>query len=165
MRRPMFLILTAAIALAAPPALAHPGEHALAAARPAAPAPAEAARVVDAFHSALARGDTAGVLAQLADDALIFEAGGAERSKAEYASAHLAGDAAFAQAVPGKVLRRTGGLSGGFAWIASEGRTQGRYKDRDVDRATTETMLLRRDGGAWKIVHVHWSSRTAAAAH
>ena len=165
MPRPLVLIAAVAFVLAAAPALAHPGEHAEAAARPAPPAPADAARVVDAFHAALVRGDTTAALAQLADDALIFEAGGAERSKAEYASAHLGGDAAFAQAVPGKVLRRTGGLSGGLAWIASEGRTQGRYKDRDVDRVTTETMLLRRDGGAWKIVHVHWSSRAATAAH
>jgi len=163
--RPTVLMLAAALAFAGAPALAHPGEHGAAATKAAPPAPAEAARVVDAFHAALARGDTAGALAQLAEDALIFEAGGAERSKAEYAQAHLAGDAAFAQAVPGKLVRRTGGVAGAIAWVASEGRTQGRYKDRDVDRVTTETMLLRRDGRAWKIVHVHWSSRAAAAAH
>lgn len=159
------VLMSALVLAAAGPVLAHPGEHPAAAARPAPQAPPEAARVVDAFHSALGRGDTATALAQLADDVLIFEAGGAERSKAEYASAHLAGDAAFAQAVPGKVVRRTGGLSGAFAWVASDGRTQGRYKDRDVDRVTTETILLRRDGRGWKIVHVHWSSRAAAAAH
>ncbi|TAJ71741.1 MAG: DUF4440 domain-containing protein [Phenylobacterium sp.] len=167
MPRPEALALAAILALAvAPaPALAHPGERPQAAVRAAPAAPREAARAVDAFHAALRRGDTAGALAQLADDVLIFEAGGAERSKAEYAAAHLAGDAAFAQAVPGALLRRTGGMLGGLAWVASEGRTQGRYKDRDVDRITTETMLLRRDGATWKIVHVHWSSRAAAAAH
>lgn len=165
MPRPLALAVAATLMLATAPALAlaHPGEH-LQAAAPMA-APPEAARAVDAFHAALRRGDTAAALAQLADDVLIFEAGGAERSKAEYAAAHLAGDAAFAQAVPGTLLRRTGGLTGGLAWVASEGRTQGRYKDRDVDRITTETMLLRRDGATWRIVHVHWSSRAAAAAH
>jgi ketosteroid isomerase-like protein len=43
---------------------------------------AEAEAVVDAFHSALANGDTRGAAALLADDALIFEEGRAERSKA-----------------------------------------------------------------------------------
>ena len=60
------------------------------------------------------------------------------------------------------MTRRSGGASGELAWVASEGRTQGRYKDRDIDRVTTETMILRRVSGAWKIVHVHWSSRAAA---
>jgi len=164
-RRLLGALISALVLAAATPALAHPGEHAAAPAPAAAQAPPEAARVVDAFHAALARGDTATAASFLADEALIFEAGGAERSKAEYATAHLPGDAAFAQAVPGRVMRRTGGRSGAFAWVASEGRTQGRYKDRDVDRVTTETMLLRQDGRAWKIVHVHWSSRAAAASH
>ncbi|TAJ68786.1 MAG: DUF4440 domain-containing protein [Phenylobacterium sp.] len=158
------VLLSALLIVAAGSVSAHPGDHPQAGARPAAQAPPEAARVVDAFHSALSRGDNVTALAQLADDVLIFEAGGTERSKAEYASAHLAGDAAFAQAIPAKLVRRTGGISDAFAWVASEGRTQGRYKDRDVNRVTTETMLLRRDGRGWKIVHVHWSSRAAAAA-
>jgi ketosteroid isomerase-like protein len=146
-------------------AVAHPTERAAKAPAAAAAAPPEAAKVVDAFHSALARGDTAGASALLADAVLIFEAGGAERSKAEYASAHLPGDVAFAKAVGSELTRRTGGASGDLAWVASEGRTKGRYKDRDVDRISTETMVLRRQAGVWRIVHVHWSSRAAAAAH
>jgi len=122
-------------------------------------AEAEAARVVDAFHAALGRGDTAAALAQLAEDVIIFEAGGAERSKAEYASHHLAADAAFAQAVPDTRSRRTGRAVGDLAWIASEGRTTGRYRNAAVDRLSTETMVLRREGGTWRIVHIHWSSR------
>lgn len=165
MPRPLALTVAATLTLATAPALAHPGEHPPSAVHSAPAAPPEATRAVDAFHAALRRGDTAGALAQLADDVLIFEAGGAERSKSEYAAAHLSGDAAFAQVVPGALLRRTGGVTGGLAWVASEGRTRGRYNDRDVDRVTAETMLLRRDGATWKIVHVHWSSRAAAAAH
>ncbi len=41
---------------------------------------AGAGQVVDAFHAALRAGDTAKAAALLADDALIFEAGYAERS-------------------------------------------------------------------------------------
>jgi ketosteroid isomerase-like protein len=144
---------------------AHPQTQAAAASSEAPEAPADAAKVVDAFHVALRRGDTAAAADFLTDAALIFEAGGAERSKAEYVASHLPGDAAFAQAVGSDLTRRTGGGGGDLAWVASEGRTKGRYKDRDVDRITTETMILRRTSGAWKIVHAHWSSRAAAAAH
>ncbi|MBA2466456.1 MAG: nuclear transport factor 2 family protein [Sphingomonas sp.] len=123
------------------------------------PAPARApAAVVDRFHAALTRGDTRGALTLLAADALIFEAGGVERSKAEYAAHHLQADAAFAQAVPGKHHKRFGSAVGDIAWIATEGRTAGTYKNKAVDRLTTETMVLRRAGGSWKIVHIHWSS-------
>lgn len=118
----------------------------------------DAAATVDAFHEALHRGDSAAAAALLADDALIFEEGGAERSKAEYAAHHLPADAAFSQIVGSTVTRRAGGSSGPFAWIASEGRMAGTYKGKAVDRVTAESMLLRRIGTTWKIVHVHWSS-------
>jgi ketosteroid isomerase-like protein len=122
------------------------------------PAARAAAAVVDAFHAALARGDTKGALALLADDALIFESGGVERGKAEYAAHHLAADAAFSQAVPATRTRRTGSAIGSIAWVASEGRTTGTYGGKPVDRITSETMVLRRAGANWKIVHIHWSS-------
>lgn len=117
----------------------------------------DAAAVVDAFHAALRGDDTAGALALLADEVLIFEGGRVERSKAEYAAHHLAADAAFSKAVSSTLTRRSGGASGDTAWVASEGRTAGEYKGRPIDRVTAETIVLRRSGGAWKIVHIHWS--------
>ena len=66
------------------------------AAAPATLAPARsAAATVDAFHAALHHGDTRAAAALLADDALIFEEGGVERSKAEYVSHHLPADVAL----------------------------------------------------------------------
>lgn len=126
--------------------------------------PAEArapAAVVDKFHDALRRGDTASAAGLLADNALIFEEGGAERSKQEYASHHLGADAAFSQAIAGRITGRRGMAAGDMAWIASEGRITGAYKGKAVDRITTETMVLRRSGKAWRIVHIHWSSAAA----
>lgn len=117
-----------------------------------------AASAVDAFHAALRRGDTRSAAALLVSDALIFEEGGAERTKAEYASHHLAADAAYTQAVPWVLTRRAGNSNGSVAWIASEGRTTGTYKGKAVDRVTAETMVLRRTGRHWRIVHIHWSS-------
>lgn len=123
-----------------------------------APPARQAAAVVDSFHAALQRGDTRAALGFLANDALIFESGGVERGKAEYASHHLAADAAFSQAVPATITRRAGEAVGNVAWIATEGRTTGTYKGKPVDRRTVETMVLRRTGAGWRIVHIHWSS-------
>lgn len=117
-----------------------------------------AAGTVDDFHQALRRGDASRAMALLASDALIFESGEAERSKAGYGSHHLAADVEFSRAVPEVIVRRSGQAFGNTAWIATEGRARGNYKGKALDRTTTETMVLRRSGHAWRIVHVHWSS-------
>jgi ketosteroid isomerase-like protein len=152
-------LLVADIALAHPEAnqsaIAAPVGAVAASARP-------AAAVVDAFHAALRSGNTNAALSHLAENALIYEAGGVERGRQEYASHHLGADSAFAQAVPGTVTRRAGEAVGRIAWIATEGRTTGTFKGKAVDRVTAETMVLRRQGNAWKIVHIHWSSAAGA---
>ncbi|MGZ8998730.1 MAG: nuclear transport factor 2 family protein, partial [Allosphingosinicella sp.] len=99
----------------------------------------------------------------VADDALIFEEGGAERSKAEYQAHHLGADAAFSRAVPSTRGRRSGQASGNMAWVATEGRLTGTYKGSAVNRATVETMVLRRTREGWRIAHIHWSSRAIPA--
>ncbi|HEX9966170.1 MAG TPA: nuclear transport factor 2 family protein [Allosphingosinicella sp.] len=155
--------LLAALLVTAPQASAQQPAAALAQPGPALPEPARAAAVaVDAFHSALRRGDAKAALMLVADDALVFEEGRVERSKAEYALHHAGADAAFSKAVPAKRLRRTGGGTADLAWVATESRTKGRYNGADVDRIMVETMILRRDSGAWKIVHIHWSSALPA---
>lgn len=119
----------------------------------------EAAAVVDSFHAALKAGDTAAALALLAPDVMIFEEGGAERSRDEYASHHLGSDAAFAAASEATLSRRWGQADGDVAWVVSEGRTTGQFNGRAVDRLTTETMVLKRHADGWRIHHIHWSSR------
>lgn len=105
---------------------------------------ADAAATVDAFHSALKAGDGDRAAALMSEDALVFEAGGAERSKAAYAAEHLAADAKFEGAATATVRRRVGAAAGGMAWIATEGRVQGRSGEKVIDRLTTETMVLRK---------------------
>ena len=117
-----------------------------------------ASAVVVAFHAALGRGDTRAAAALLAKDALIYESGRVERGKAEYAAHHLAADAMFAKATTRVVTRQAGGADGRTAWIASESTTKGNFKNKMVNSASTETMILRRDRIGWRIVHVHWSS-------
>jgi ketosteroid isomerase-like protein len=118
----------------------------------------EPAAIVDSFHEALGRNDTKMAAALLADDALIFESGGVERSKTEYAAHHLSADAEFARAVTSAITRRVARTEGSLAWVATEGRTTGRFRGKTINLATTETMVLRRVGKTWLIVHVHWSS-------
>ncbi|WP_439478333.1 YybH family protein [Brevundimonas sp.] len=120
---------------------------------------AGAATAVDAFHAALKAGDTAVALTFLAPDVMIFEEGGAERSRDEYASHHLGSDAAFAAASEATMARRSGWAEGDLAWITSEGRTTSQFNGRAVDRLTTETMVLKRHADGWRIHHIHWSSR------
>lgn len=122
------------------------------------PATRPAVAVVDAFHAALERGDIKAAAGLLSDDVLIFEAGGAERSKAEYMAEHLPADAELAKATAAKVEWRSGRAAGPVAWITSEGRTTGEFRGRHVNSRSTETMVLARTRGSWKITHIHWSS-------
>ena len=155
MNRTLILSVCCALALWVPA-----GVSAQSTAQSALPAQAaEAARVVDAFHAAMSAGDAAAAAALLADDAVVFEVGHVERSKAQFAAEHLPADLAYSKAVKGSPTGRTGQATGDLAWIATEGRSVGRYRDKDVDRVTTETMVLRKTPAGWRITHVHWSSR------
>jgi ketosteroid isomerase-like protein len=122
------------------------------------PAAQEAAATTEAFHRALRSGDVQAAGSLLAGDALIYESGGVERGKAEYASHHLPADAAFAKATKRTVTGRTGYARGDLAWIATETTTTGTYEGRAINSVSTETMVLRHENGAWRIAHIHWSS-------
>ncbi len=139
---------------------------ALSACASAGPAPMEAAAtkviapemVVDRFQASLRAGKGDDALALLADDVLILEGRGAERSKAEYASHHLGSDMAFVQAVPTTITNRTVRVADGMAYVATEGRTTGTFKGWAIDKMSAETMVLRRSSSGWTIIHINWSS-------
>ncbi len=160
-------LVALAVLTAAPPAIAYGPTAASAPSGMVAPAARGAAATIDAFHAALRRGDTRGALALLANDVLIFESGGVERNKAEYQAHHLgadgrpSGSGQISKAVPSTVTRRVGDAAGTIAWVASEGRTTGTFNGKPINQKTTETMILRRVGRAWRIVQIHWSSAKA----
>lgn len=142
---------------------AHPGAHDA----PQSPSPAEHAAQADsatpvdtvtAFHAALTSGNTAAALALLAEDVMIFESGGVESNRAEYASHHLQADAAFSAAVPRTLVSRAHGGEGDNAWVMSVETVAGTYRNRAINSRSVETMLLRRVAGQWRIAHIHWSS-------
>ena len=119
-------------------------------------APAE---VVTAFHEAVARGDTVQALAYLHPDVVIFESGGAEMSRDEFTSGHLGADMAFAAATTREVTNSRTVLEGDIAVVMNRNSTSGMMGDREINSVGVETVVLWRSGGAWTIVHIHWSSR------
>lgn len=159
----LLLVLAVSVSIySVGPAFAHaPGQTAVAPVDDVQAEATAAAGVVDAFHAALEHGETDAALALLADDVLIFEGGGAERSKAEYAEHHLAADAAFSAAVPSVQYRRLARAGADSAWVATESRTTGTFNGRPIDSLSVETMVLRREADGWRISHIHWSSHAA----
>jgi ketosteroid isomerase-like protein len=127
----------------------------------------DAVATVDRFTAALSGGDLTKAGAELDPNVLILESGGAERSAVEYLGGHAKGDAAFLKTAHQQLLRRNAHVSGDFAWVTSETELHVQKDGKPVTVLSTETMLLQRRTSAWKIVHIHWSSRKKdpAAAH
>jgi ketosteroid isomerase-like protein len=117
------------------------------------------AEVVTAFHHAVASGDTAQALAYLHADVIIFESGSAEMSREEFASGHLGADMSFAAATTREITDSRTILEGDLAVVMNRTKTSGTMGDREINSVGVETVALRRVGGEWKIVHIHWSSR------
>ncbi len=118
--------------------------------------------VAAAFHAKLVAADTAGVMALLAPDAMILEAGGLE-TRHEYQDHHLPGDIAYASAVPSVRTVRHVSVQGNMAWVASTSDTKGTYNGRAVNSTGAELMVLTRKGNTWLVSSVHWSSRARRA--
>ncbi len=122
---------------------------------------ADVARVVERFHSALAEGDSATVLSLLAPDAVVLESGSKE-SVADYRSHHLPADIEYARAVKSVRTPTHVKVIGEMAWVAATSITQGTFKDRPVNSAGVELMVLTRTASGWRITAIHWSSRRRA---
>lgn len=116
---------------------------------------AEVRAVARGFGDALSRGDSTAALGFLHADVLILEGGRAE-TKEQYRRGHLAADIAYASAVQSETLRDGLTITGDIALYTRQYRTTGRYRDRDVDRTSSESMVLVRTPEGWRIRHVHW---------
>lgn len=117
------------------------------------------AEVVDAFHDAVTRGDSAEALSYLHPDVVIFESGGAEMSRDEFAAGHLGADMRFAAATTREVTDSRTIMGDGVAVVMNRHRRTGTMGDREINSVGVETAVLRLSEGDWKIVHLHWSSR------
>ena len=161
MRHPPFrrLLIAACLALAAP-AFASPHQDGAAATAEAIPEDARpAVAVVEEFSAALKAGDFERVRALLADDVLVLEGGGAERSKQEYFASHAAADAGFLRDAHVQVMRRTARVYGDVAMVGTESEMHASKDGAPLTLLGSETMILKRTPEGWRIVHIHWSSR------
>jgi len=146
------------LALAAPLAVAAASNNAAPAAE-SGPAPVA---VVEAFHAALKSGDPSSALKLLSVSASIYEQGFIDQTRSDYAGAHIAADAAFAQATELQVLeRRIIWLGDNAACVISRTQTKGSFQGHPINLVGTETMVLQRSGNSWNIEHIHWSAHPA----
>ena len=128
------------------------------AAQPSSPDSARVAETVQAFHRALAQGDSAAALRFLANDVTILESGGME-TLAEYRAHHLPADIAFARATLREPVKLNVVVAGDVAWVTSASRTTGTFRDRAVNSVGAELVVLSRTPAGWIIRAIHWSSR------
>lgn len=113
--------------------------------------------VVDRFHAALARGDSASATALLDPQVEVLESGEYE-TRDDYLRHHLAADIAFARTVRSSRQLRRVVQAGDGAWVISTSRAVGTFAGRPVDTEGAELMVLARTSAGWRIAAIHWSS-------
>lgn len=113
--------------------------------------------VVNRFHAALERGDSAGATALLDQRLDVLESGDHE-TRDDYLRHHLAADIAFARTVRSSRQVRRVEQAGDGAWVISTSRAKGTFAGRPVDSEGAELMVLARTPAGWRIAAIHWSS-------
>ena len=125
--------------------------------------PRTPAETVDAFHAALRNKDTAGALSLLDRGLVVFEFGTADPTAEAYAFRHLPFDMDVALATRWSLQTRKAGGEGSERWVLSTYRVTGKSSDGSpIDLTMLETVLLRRSGEQFRIVHFHWSTSDPA---
>jgi len=117
---------------------------------------ADALDAADAFGDALGSGDLAAAKALLSEDVVVLESGGVEASREQYFAHHAAADVKFLAERTQTIKRRFARGDGRSAWIATESEIR---RGSEPALASTETLVLEKRKGDWKIVQIHWSSR------
>ena len=116
------------------------------------------AAAVDAFHTALKKGDKKSALLLLSEDVIIFESGGVESNRTEYESHHLSADMEFSAATVRTPVSEIVIEDASMASVMRVENIKGSFRTRPVNSRSVETMMLRKIDGIWRIVHIHWSS-------
>jgi len=116
---------------------------------------------VDAFHKALHDKQADAALGLLAADVSIYQQG-FQLGREQYKSDPLQADIAFAGVTSYEVLdRKILWLGDNAACVTTRSRSRGTFSGEAVDLINTETMVLRRAGDGWIVVHIHWSAHPA----
>ena len=67
-------------------------------------------------------------------------------------------DMAFMKAMHREVISQQVIDSSDAATVVTRSRVHGIYKDKEIDLNSTETLVMKKVNGQWKVVHIHWSS-------
>ena len=102
--------------------------------------------IVDAYYQALRDQKPALALSLLSREVQVFEHGRLNRSRRDYAAAHLPTDLDSAKRITRELLSRRSGGSGDFHWVASNYREQEMLGDGEKVSNATETVLLKLRG-------------------
>ncbi|KAA3634033.1 MAG: hypothetical protein DWQ08_01090 [Proteobacteria bacterium] len=114
---------------------------------------------IDEFYNALQSENAALALSMLSRDVLVYEMGAVDRSRKEYATRHLATDMKAAVSLRRELLSRRREGAGDIRWVFSTYLEVAVAPDeKETENQATETIGLRFDGQAWRILHMHYSS-------
>jgi uncharacterized membrane protein/ketosteroid isomerase-like protein len=127
--------------------------------------PATPRLVVEAFETALRGKDAKTARALLAEDVVIAENGGVERSAAQYAGHHMISDMAFTSAVDITLKQRNEFVGDVTSAVVSQSQLHGSFEGKTIHSAMMETILLSRVDDRWRISHIHWSSAPLTGEH
>ena len=115
------------------------------------------AAVLEAFHSALSRGDGKAAMNLLTADAIVLEAG-FEETRADYEAHHLQEDIRFAKTVRNTRSDIRVQVDGNTAWVISRSRAEGSFEGKPVNSSGVELAVLTKTADGWHIGAIHWSS-------
>ena len=163
-----FLLTISALAMAAQPLAAHPGEqHAPGAQPKTAPVSDEAAvrAVLSQYKAAIERLDAAGTEALFTADSAIFETGGVEGSYANYLAHHLGPELKAFKSFAFSDYKVDVRLEGSIALATESYKYRIETKKGEVvERLGVATSVLKKENGQWKIISMHNSGRRPKAA-
>lgn len=118
----------------------------------------DAAKAVIAFKKALGSSDVKTARGLLAENVLIFEGKGVERSAEQYASHHMLSDMKYLKEMTVETIEHHVTEYGTVAVSMSRSTVKGTYKGKKIDRQGNESITLEKHNGEWKIVYIHWSN-------
>lgn len=112
---------------------------------------------VNVFRSALLDGNVGTALTLLAPDVLVYQAGGEQGSREDYAKNQIKKDIAHLAAYYVEEKNQKHDVQDNLAWVSTRLRLLGKSTEKPVEHFGTETVVLRRSISGWLIVHRHWS--------
>src|SRR5688572_4223902 len=126
--------------------------------QPTAEAQTEVRNTLESFYAAMKNADNARAMSHIAEDAVFVESGRLE-TREEYEKNHLPADISFEKQVSGKRGEWKITIEDNTAWAIATTDYDGIFDGAPVAFTSAQLAVLSRDGDAWRIRSIHWSSR------